>query len=147
MTQWHQKDSFSQHPRMKELLPMLDVRRALVSLGFKVSKGEVRNLIADADLGASNGETNFNMFLEFVIDKQGDSKDSVDELEKTFKQFDIEHSGKLSVASLRALCQQNELALKDTEIMDMVREADKNGDGTVDRQEFINIMMKTNLFA
>lgn len=34
-------------------------------------------------------EANFNAFLEFVIDKQGDSRDSIDELEKSFKQFDI----------------------------------------------------------
>lgn len=27
-----------------------------------------------------------------------------------------------------------------------VRQADKNGDGAVDRQEFIDIMMRTNLF-
>ena len=40
---------------ISSLLPMVDVRRSLLSLGFKVSKGEVRNLIADADLGATNG--------------------------------------------------------------------------------------------
>ena len=34
-------------------------------------------------------EANFNTFLEFVIDKQGDSRDSVDELEKSFKLFDL----------------------------------------------------------
>ena len=37
------------------LLPLIDVRRSLLSLGFKVSKGEVRNMMADADLGATNG--------------------------------------------------------------------------------------------
>lgn len=128
------------------LLPLVDVRRSLLSLGFKVSKGEVRNMMADADLGQTNGEANFNTFLEFVIDKQGDSRDSVDELEKSFKLFDLEHSGKLTVPSLRALCRQFEVNLKDDELLDMVREADKNGDGAVDRQEFIDIMMKTNLF-
>lgn len=37
------------------LLPLIDVRRALLSLEFKVSKGEVRNMMLDADLGATNG--------------------------------------------------------------------------------------------
>jgi len=35
--------------------------------------------------------------LEFVIDKQGDSRDSLDELEKSFKQFDI---GEYSIYSV-----------------------------------------------
>lgn len=34
---------------------MVDIRRSLLSLGFKVSKGEVRNMMSDADLGSSNG--------------------------------------------------------------------------------------------
>lgn len=34
-------------------------------------------------------EATFNTFLEFVINKQGDAHDNVDELEKSFKLFDI----------------------------------------------------------
>lgn len=34
-------------------------------------------------------EADFDTFLQFVIDKQGDSRDSIDELEKSFKLFDL----------------------------------------------------------
>jgi len=58
----------------------------------------------------------------------------------------IERNGRLTMESLRSLAKQYEVNLKDEEIAMMVKEADTNGDGAVDKDEFVNIMMRTNLF-
>ena len=36
--------------------------------------------------------------------------------------------------------------LNDQELKEMIQEADKDGDSEVNEEEFVNIMMKTNLF-
>jgi centrin-1 len=36
--------------------------------------------------------------------------------------------------------------MSDEELQEMIDEADRNGDGVVDEQEFLRIMRKTNLF-
>ena len=36
--------------------------------------------------------------------------------------------------------------LNEQELNEMIQEADKNGDNEVDQEEFVNIMLKTNLF-
>lgn len=36
--------------------------------------------------------------------------------------------------------------LTEQELKEMIQEADKDGDNEVDQEEFVNIMLKTNLF-
>ena len=37
--------------------------------------------------------------------------------------------------------------LNEQELKEMIQEADKDGDNEVDQEEFVNIMLKTNLFT
>jgi len=36
--------------------------------------------------------------------------------------------------------------LNEQELKEMIHEADKDGDNQIDQEEFVNIMLKTNLF-
>ena len=38
------------------------------------------------------------------------------------------------------------MKLNEQELKEMIQEADKDGDNEVDQEEFVNIMLKTNLF-
>ena len=49
--------------------------------------------------------------------------------------------------NLRKACIEADVNLTDFELKEMLREADKNGDNQVDQNEFISIMLKTNLYS
>jgi Ca2+-binding EF-hand superfamily protein len=49
--------------------------------------------------------------------------------------------------NLRQACIEAEVNLTDSELKEMLKEADKNGDNQVDATEFIAIMLKTNLYS
>ena len=58
----------------------------------------------------------------------------------------LDNTGKISLDNLRSVCRQNGIQLTDQELRDMIEEADKDGDNEVSTSEFIEIMLKTNLF-
>ena len=57
-----------------------------------------------------------------------------------------ENSGKISMDDLKQACTDANVKFSKEELQDMMIEADLNGDGYVDQEEFIKIMLQTNLF-
>jgi Ca2+-binding EF-hand superfamily protein len=49
--------------------------------------------------------------------------------------------------TLRQINQQTDLNLSEPELQLMFQAADRNGDGRIDRHEFVRIMRQTNLFS
>ena len=122
-----------------------DLRRALKVLGFKVTREEARKLVRDVGTKTS-GYVDFNEFLDIIIEKQGDSRDIYDEILQGFKMFDYDNTEKITVDNLRRACVDAGVKFSDSELVEMMEEADQNGDRLVDKEEFIKIMLKTNLF-
>lgn len=122
-----------------------ELRRAMKSLGFKVSKEDAKQLATDGSLKGI-GMLDFNEFLETVIDKQGDSRDMYDEILKGFTMFDHTQKGSITLDDLQKSCEDAGIRFTDRELEEMMEEADINGDGHVDQSEFIRIMLQTNLF-
>jgi calmodulin len=63
--------------------------------------------------------------------------DSEEELKNAFKVFDKDNSGTISSAELRAVLQHLGENLTDEELDDMLKMADKNGDGNIDCTTFL----------
>lgn len=122
-----------------------ELQRVMNALGFKTSTESVKKMIGSLDLDDS-GKIEFNEFLEFLISKQGNDRDIHSELMKGFKLIDNDSTGKISLENLRSACRENGIQLSDQELRDMIEEADKDGDSEVSPSEFIEIMLKTNLF-
>ncbi|KAI5078108.1 hypothetical protein GOP47_0007932 [Adiantum capillus-veneris] len=59
------------------------------------------------------------------------------ELEETFMRFDTNHDGKISTSELGAVLQSLGDNPSDDELVLMVKEVDRDGDGFIDLQEFI----------
>ena len=57
-----------------------------------------------------------------------------------------DNTGYVNVDNLRRGCIEADLNLTESELREMIQEADQNGDGMIDQSEFIAIMLKTNLF-
>lgn len=60
--------------------------------------------------------------------------------------FNSDKTGKLSIDNLVRACEDANVKLTKKEIDEMLLEADTNGDGFVDTDEFIRVMLQTNLF-
>ena len=54
--------------------------------------------------------------------------------------------GKVSLNDLNHACREAGVKFTKQELTDMMEAADANGDGYVDKDEFIKVMLQTNLF-
>ena len=59
----------------------------------------------------------------------------------------LDGTGLIGVDNLRKACQESGIFLSENELKEMIIEADQNGDGFVDVNEFIGVMLKTNLYG
>jgi len=73
-------------------------------------------------------------------------RDSREEIIKAFKLFDDDSTGRITFKNLKRVAKELGENLTDEEIQEMIDEADRNGDGEVDEEEFYRIMKKTSLF-
>ena len=64
------------------------------------------------------------------------------EIRKAFTVFDKDGNGYLCAAELRDVMTNLGENLNDEQIEEMIREADVDGDGRVNYQEFVRMMMK-----
>lgn len=56
-------------------------------------------------------------------------------------------TGKISLTNLKQVTRLCGVKLNEQELKEMIQEADKDGDNEVNQEEFVNIMLKTNLFS
>lgn len=63
-------------------------------------------------------------------------------LRSAFEFFDTDASGYISADEIREIFRENELDLDifDQEIDAIIRECDRNGDGSIDYKEFLHLM-------
>ena len=101
-------------------------------------------MIADIDKDGS-GTIDFEEFLQMMTAKMSE-RDSREEIVKAFKLFDDDNTGRITFKNLKRVAKELGESLTDEEIQEMIDEADRNGDGEVDEEEFYRIMKKTSLF-
>lgn len=120
------------------------LKYAMRALGFEPRKEEVKNILKELDKEGS-GCVAFAAF-EAMMYRKLSEKDANDEILKAFQLFDTNGTGHITVESLRAISKQLGESVADDELVAMIQEADKNQDGKVDRNEFLDIMKKTCLY-
>jgi len=65
--------------------------------------------------------------------------DSEEEIKEAFKVFDKDGNGYISAAELRHVMTNLGEKLSDTEVDEMIREADVDGDGQINYEEFVKV--------
>merc|ERR1712146_124266 len=80
-----------------------ELKAAMRALGFEVKKEELKKMISDINDG--NGSIEFQEFLEMMTGKMGE-KDTREDIEKVFKLFDDDNTGKISLRNLRRVAQE-----------------------------------------
>lgn len=81
----------------------------------------------------------------FVCGPQSE-KDSREEILKAFRLFDDDETGKISFRNLKRVAKELGENMTDEELAEMIEEADRDGDGEINEEEFLRIMKKTSLY-
>ncbi|KAK3136954.1 hypothetical protein QOZ80_5BG0445570 [Eleusine coracana subsp. coracana] len=111
--------------------------------GQRPSEEELGEMIRDADADG-NGTIEFAEFLGLMARNKTADKDDHDadeELREAFKVFDKDQNGYISATELRHVMINLGEKLTDEEVEQMIREADLDGDGQVNYDEFVRMMM------
>ncbi|XP_065014852.1 calmodulin-like protein 8 isoform X1 [Musa acuminata AAA Group] len=143
-----------------------ELSTVIKSLGLKPNEGEVHKMISEIDANG-NGTIEFQEFLNLMASKLNKVKqelfmashrmvsprsifiqhtfswqgiDSEDELKEAFKVFDKDQNGFISATELRNVMISLGEKLTDEEVAQMIREADLDGDGQVNFEEFVKMM-------
>ena len=121
-----------------------ELKVAMRALGFEPNKDEIKKMIADIDKDG-NGTIEFDEFLAMMTAKMG-ARDRREDLMKAFRLFDDDETGKISFKNLKRVAKELGENMTDEELQEMIDEADRDGDGEVNEEEFFRIMKKTSLF-
>eukprot|EP00434_Breviolum_minutum_P027559 symbB.v1.2.024376.t1/scaffold2304.1/size82843/2 len=109
------------------------------SLGQNPTEAELQDMINEVDADG-NGTIDFPEFLSLMARKMKDT-DTEEELIEAFKVFDRDGNGFISAAELRHVMTNLGEKLTDEEVDEMIREADVDGDGQNNYEEFVKMMM------
>ncbi|XP_076321118.1 uncharacterized protein LOC143230819 [Tachypleus tridentatus] len=121
-----------------------ELKFALRALGFEPKKEEIKKMIAEVDKGGI-GKIAFDDFLNVMSTRMAE-KDINEEIMKAFQLFDDDNTGKISFKNLKRVAKELGENLTDEELQEMIEEADRDGDGEVNQEEFLRIMKKTCLY-
>merc|ERR1711976_403676 len=109
------------------------------SLGQNPTEAELQDMINEVDADG-NGTIDFPEFLSLMARKIKDT-DTEEELREAFKVFDRDGNQLISAAELRQVMTTLGEKLTDEEVDEMIREADVDGDGQINYEEFVRMMM------
>ncbi|KAI8354399.1 hypothetical protein B0O80DRAFT_386184 [Mortierella sp. GBAus27b] len=121
-----------------------ELESAMRALGQKPTQAEVQELIKNADLDG-NGKISFSEFVVMMTrdSDTGGVSSRESELKAAFSVFDKDGDGIITTKEVfQALTNLGE-RLTQSEIEEMIREADKDSDGKISYDEFAR-MMTTN---
>ena len=121
-----------------------ELKVAMRALGFEPRKEEVKRMITEMDKDGS-GTIEYPEFEEMMASKMAE-RDPREEILKAFQLFDDDNTGRISFKNLKRVARELGETMTDEELMEMIEEADRDGDGEISQEEFLRIMKKTNLF-
>ncbi|ESR33297.1 hypothetical protein WN944_025840 [Citrus x changshan-huyou] len=109
------------------------------SLDQNPTEEELQDMINEVD-SDRNGTIEFGEFLNLMAKKMKET-DAEEELKEAFKVFDKDQNGYISATELRHVMINLGEKLTDDEVEQMINEADLDGDGQVNYDEFVKMMM------
>jgi len=116
----------------------------MTALGFHPKKAEIQKMVNDMDKD-SDGSIDFDEFL-VLMGASFESKDAREDMVKAFKLFDADSKGKIKFADLKTIATELGEKMSDSELQGMMDEADTDGDGAVNEDEFLRVMKAVNLY-
>lgn len=116
-----------------------ELSNVMKALGQDISEDDVSVMISEVDSDGS-GEIDFAEFCTLMA-RQMEKADPEYEYKKAFKIFDKRGDGFIDNAELKHIMLNIGEDMGDGEIAEMIKEADNDGDGKLNYDEFLNIML------
>lgn len=120
-------------------ITMVELRNVMKTLNQEPSDQELNEMIAEVDIDG-NGKIDFEEFVN-LMNKRSKETDAEEEVINAFKVLDKDGQGVLSSTELRHIMTTLGDALTEDEVDEMIREADIDGDGQINYEEFVRMMM------
>ena len=123
-----------------------DLRVALRALGFEPTKHEISKVLHDiskkniTNASRRPDSLNFEEFIEFMKEKLNEP-DSREHLKASFHLFKGS-SSMIGLSDLRRVACEIGESISDEELLEMIREADRDKDGFVNEDDFIVMASK-----
>lgn len=132
-------DSFDQEKRGAISTDI--VATILKMMGQTVNRQILKQVIEEVDVDGS-GELEFNEFVLLATKfmNEEDEEDMKKELKEAFRLYDKNGEGFIPTEVLREILKELDDKLTDEELDGMVEEIDADGSGTVDFDEFMDMM-------
>ncbi|KAL4714777.1 hypothetical protein ACJJTC_002636 [Scirpophaga incertulas] len=115
-----------------------DFRVAIKALGYEPTKEELQKIIQGVDKG-DTGKLSFENFQTAIMRKIM-SLDSDCDIMKSFRLFDMDDSGFISMENVKKVSEIVGVYLTDEEIEEMIDDADKDFDGFISVDEFMKMI-------
>ncbi|CAL0302534.1 unnamed protein product [Lupinus luteus] len=109
------------------------------TLRRNLTEAELKDMINEVDANG-NVTIDFREFLNLMAGKMRNT-DSEEDLKEAFHVFDKDQNGFISAAELHHVITNLGEKLTDEEVDEMIREADVDGDGQINYDEFVKVMM------
>merc|ERR1711934_616429 len=124
-------------------IPIGDMGTVLRSLGQNPTEAELQALMDEVDKDKS-GTIEFNEFVD-LMSRTNKSKDQMqNEIREAFLTFDADGSGYITKDELIETLTTMGDPVDEEVITGMIQEADLDGDGKINYEEFTKIMLDTN---
>eukprot|EP00092_Neocalanus_flemingeri_P068445 GFUD01083663.1.p1 GENE.GFUD01083663.1~~GFUD01083663.1.p1 ORF type:complete len:150 (-),score=49.87 GFUD01083663.1:52-501(-) len=108
------------------------------SMGQNPSEAEIQDMVNQVDKDGT-GMIDFPEFL-MMMSLKADYEDAEDEIREAFQVFDGDGNGFINRNELACVMTNLGVALKAEEIQSMIDEADQDGDGQINYEEFYIMM-------
>ncbi|KAL8270005.1 hypothetical protein Esti_006070 [Eimeria stiedai] len=109
-----------------------------------VAAAAIRKLVASVD-AEGTGSIEFADFLALMSQKIL-ARDPKEEMLKAFRLFDDDGTGRITFKNLKRVAKEIGENITDEELQEMIDEADRDGDGEINEEEFLRVMRKSNFF-
>ncbi|CAL6017326.1 Centrin [Hexamita inflata] len=121
-----------------------EARVCMRALGFDVPHSEMKQIMAYYDKQKTN-RLSFEQFHEVLTEKI-QQRDPVEEMIKAFQLFDDDNTGKVTLKNLKRVARDLGENISDEELLAMINEFDRDGDGELDQEDFIAILKSSEAF-
>jgi calmodulin len=134
------RDAFEMFDKDKDgTITAKELANVMRSLNQEPTEQELNDMINEVDIDG-NGRIDFEEFVA-LMNRRSKETDTEEEVINAFRVFDKDANGLISSTELRHIMTTLGDKLTEEEVDEMIREADIDGDGYINYEEFVRMMM------